>query len=123
MIVLDTSVIIDLVMGKIRENEILDIFENEACAISSISINELLVCANEKQFTILSEFFKSLHVLPFDSEAAYKSVEIEKNLIKKGKIIGKLDIFISSTCLVHNLSLLTFDKDFKNVDGLKLVCA
>ncbi len=121
MIILDTSAIIELFNGTQKGLKVKEILENEAAGISAITINELLVGANKKEKEIIHGFLSSLHILSFNSEAAYKSVELEEDLISKGKIIGKLDIFIASIGLVSDLKILTADKDFNNVDGLNVI--
>jgi len=121
MIVLDSSAVIELIAGEEKGKRIKDILENDTAAVSSITINEVCCGAWEKQVEILYEFFKSVHVLPFDSDAAFTSIMLEKELYKKGRPLGKLDIFIASLCLLHQLPLLTLDKGFSRVDGLRVV--
>lgn len=119
MIVLDASAIIELLAGTEKGEQVRTILQNEAAAASAVTINEVLISARDRQR--LHDFFKSLHVLPFDDEAAYASIKIEESLRKKGRMIGKLDIFVAATCIVHMLPVLTADKDFQQVDGLKVV--
>lgn len=119
MIVLDTSSIIELLAGTEKGKKIRICLEKEAAATSAITVNELLIGAKNQQ--IVKDFLKTLHILSFDAEAAFKSVIVEQELKKSGKLIGKLDIFIASICLVHNIAILTTDKDFKNVKALKAV--
>lgn len=121
MIVVDTSAIIELINGSEKGEKIKELLEKEPAAISSITVNEILIGCKKKERSILYNFFKSLHILPFDSEAAFRSVEIEEYLNKKGKTIGKLDIFIAATCLINSLPILTLDKDFKNIDDLNVI--
>ena len=66
-------------------------------------------------------FLQSVHVLPIDLDVARKSILVEQKLERKGRLIGKLDILIAATCLVHNLPLLTLDRDFREVQDLRLV--
>lgn len=119
MIVLDTSAIIELNLGTEKGKKIARFIEKEATAISAISVNEFLIGAKNKK--LLDEFVKTTHILPFDAEAAYKSVEIEEKLKGKGKMINKLDILIAATVLVHGLQLITADKDFMNIEELKVI--
>ena len=57
----------------------------------------------------------------FDEDASYKSIELETALRKKGMMLAKLDLFIASISMQHNLLFLTTDKDFKRVYGLRSV--
>ena len=48
-----------------------------------------------------------------------KSIEIEKELSKKGQIINKLDIFIAAVAINQNATLVSLDKHFANIKQLK----
>lgn len=120
MILLDTSAIIELISGSKQGDNARILLEYESTAISAVTISELLV-GETKSKQLIIDFLKTCHILPFDSEAAYKSVEIEEKLRSIGKVNGKMDIFIAATCFMYELPLLTFDKGFKNIEGLKLI--
>lgn len=121
MIILDTSAIVEFLNGTDKSAEILRIIEDDVAGVSTLSVNEVLIGAHGEQRRIARDFFSSLEIVPFDEEAAYRSVDVEEMLSRKGKPIGKIDTLIAATALVHNVSLLTADKDFLNVDGLKVV--
>ncbi len=121
MIVLDSSALIHLFSGTKEGQEIGDKILNQAIAVATPSINEVLIGVKGQKRQDAIEFFKSIEVLPFDEKSAYLSVAIEDGLIKKGRIIDKMDIFIASICLLHDTPLITTDKDFKNFEGLDLI--
>lgn len=121
MIVLDTSAIIELVRGTELGKKTATIIQNDVAACTTITLNELISNARDNDRSFLITLAKSMQVLPFDEEAAYKSIEIEILLRKQGNLIGKLDIFIASICRVHGLPLLTADKDFNRIKGLEIV--
>ncbi len=118
MIVLDSSALIHILRGTEKGKEIKKMLETETYATTAFSVHEILVGYKERE-TIMS-FFKSIAILPFNVEASLKSVEIEDALKKKGKLMAKIDLFIASICIVHNLSFVTTDNDFKNIAELKL---
>lgn len=122
MIILDSSAIIQILNGTRIGKEIKDRYMHREfiSATTSISINEVLIGIKENKKEDVKKFFKELEILDFGSEAAYKSVEIEEELRKKGKLINKLDIYIASICLIHNIPIITLDKDFNNIEGLKV---
>ena len=122
MIVLDSSAIINIIAGNQKGREIEMKFGEDLVATTSISINEVLTGMNPKEREKIINFFNGLELLDFNAKAAYKSIEIEEKLKTKEKIIGKLDIFIASICILNDFTILTSDKDFKNIDGLKLIC-
>lgn len=121
MIVLDSSAIISLFQGRKEGERIKENIANEAVGISAISVHEIMLGARGQEAKQFDEFLNAAHVLPFDIEVARKSVAVEQALARKGKPIGKLDIFIAATCIVHDLPIITTDKDFKNIDGLHVL--
>ncbi len=119
MIVLDSSAIIDLFLGTELGKKVKAKIGQESIAVTSISVHEVLVGYKDKE--VVTNFFKSVTVISFDEQASYKSCELDEVLKKKGKPIAKLDLFIASICMHHNLSLITTDKDFKEVEGLTFI--
>lgn len=120
MIVLDSSAIIDLFLATPRGERVKEALREQPIGVTSITVHEVLVGVKEKDKDVWKNFFKSITVLPFDTEASYQSIEVENSLRKKGEPMAKLDLFIASICMLHNLPLFTTDKDFKRIDGLKL---
>ena len=121
MILLDSSAVIELSAGTDKGMRCKTLLEQDAAAVSSLVVHEVLLGTNEYNHDFFDNFFKSVHVLSFDYASAFKSVEIEKQLRKKGKLIGKLDILIASTSLVYDIPLVSCDNDYKNIEGLKLL--
>lgn len=121
MIILDSSAIIELIKGTEQGKEIVKLIEHETVGITTMSINEVLLGAKDKYKLFLKEFFKSVHIFPFDEEAAYKSIDVEESLKKKGRPIGKIDILIAATCINYGIPLITCDKDFTNIQELKVI--
>ena len=54
----------------------------------------------------------------FDTASLYGT--IKANLRKKGKPIPENDIWIAAIAMQHDLTLLTRDRHFEAVDGLRL---
>ncbi len=121
MIMLDSSALIELVEGSEKGLNVKKVVEQDSAVISSISVNEVLITSQGKERELFEKILKSLQILPFDAAASYKSIEIEKQLIKNGTMIEKLDIFIASICLVHQISIITLDKDYTKIKELNVV--
>ena len=119
MIVLDSSAVIDLFLGTATGKQVKEKIGKEPIAVTSITVHEVLIGAKERN--VMESFFKSITVIPFDADASYKSIELETTLRKKGMNMAKLDLFIASICLQHNLLFLTTDSDFKRVQELRLI--
>ena len=113
MAVLDSSVIISLISGSSSGELLRKRFGEESFSTTSISINEVFIGLTEKQRQSVSPFFHGIEILPFDSEAAFRSVDLEKSMRAKGRLIGKPDIFIAAICITHGLPLVTMDAGFK----------
>ena len=121
MAALDSSALIHILSGTKQGNEIKEQFGYEAASITAISINEVLIGVHEKNKEEVLRFLQGFDILPFDARAAIKSVELERTLAKSGKPIGKLDLFIAAICIVHDVHLITTDKDFNNIKDLKVM--
>jgi len=119
MIVLDTSAIIDLLDGNEQGRKIAEVLGTETAAASAITIHELL-CGGHKTHALMN-FIHSLEVLPFDCDTAIKSAEVQELLMSRGQMIGKLDILIAASSIIHHVPLLTTDNDFSKIPHLKLI--
>lgn len=118
MIILDSSAIIEVLKGSPIGGEILDATKDEEIVNTSLTLQEVLLGA--KDFEKTSSFFDSTIVLGLEKDDAIKSVEIEKNLTKKGIKINKTDIMIAAICINNGATLLSLDNDFTKIQGLKL---
>lgn len=58
-------------------------------------------------------------VLQHDAVAAKLGAEIEQELSRTGNKINKLDVLIAAVCKAHHAELITLDKDFAKIKGLK----
>lgn len=57
-------------------------------------------------------------ILPVTPEVARKYGEIKANLAAKGRPIPTNDVWIASIALVHNLTVISADPHFDEVEGL-----
>ncbi len=120
MIILDTSVVIELVKGTGKGKEIQQRLWQETVAITTITIHEILLGARKKEKEIIEKLFAAVYILSYDQQAAHYSAGIEQLLYEHGKPIGRMDIFIAAICLANDVSLLTLDKGFTKVDHLRV---
>ena len=120
MMVLDTSAVIELLKGTEKGKEIQIMLAHSTALVTSITVNEALVGEKDNREQVIN-FLKEINILPFDGDAAWRSVELEEKLYTKGKPLSKLDLYIASICLVNNLLLVSTDKGFQSVEGLKLL--
>ncbi len=66
------------------------------------------------------ELSSRVKILPCNAETARHYGRIKKMLRTKGKPIPENDIWIGSLARQHNLSLVTSDTHFKEIEGMKL---
>lgn len=124
MILLDSSILIDLFRKKNKEKTLfyrLSKTEVSFC-ISSITNYEIGI-GNRKSHTAywesLSNNFK---VLSFDKSCSEKAVTIYLELLKDNKMIDLADIIIGATALTHNIPLATLNrKHFERIKGLEII--
>ena len=110
--VIDTSLFIDFLRSKQKENtKLYNLPDNTPYYLSSVTLFELFMGASnpekEKDINTLTE---GLNILPFDNEVALKAGRIYHELRKKNQLIEFRGIFIAATCLIHELPLATLNK-------------
>lgn len=123
---LDTSVIIDYLRDKETAVQLLDNLEGEFFS-SYICMSEIYEGVyrvnNPKEIAdAVTKFFTSLSgIYGVDEDIAKKFGEIRADLKRKGILIEDLDLFLAATCLVYDLTMITFNqKHFSRITNLKL---
>jgi len=124
MYVLDTDVIIDFMKGK---QDIVDTVRGlEEIFITVTSIAELSYgLHNSKQprnkLADLVKLIGSIEIIGIGLPTSFKFGEIKAQLLSTGKPIDDFDVFIASSCLVHDCILVTRNKKhYQNIPGLKI---
>ena len=120
---LDTNIVIEIFDGNKaiadKINELPEFY------ISTVVLGELYVGINRvvnkaKHIKKLNEFLKLCIVLDADSATAKHYGASIAHLYKKGKPIPTNDVWIASVALQHKLTLVTMDKHFNEIEGLKV---
>ena len=70
--------------------------------------------------TAVEEFLLRVEVLPWDSEAAQHYAVIRTTLERTGAPMGNLDMMIAAQALAAQAVLVTHDRVFRRVKGLKV---
>lgn len=119
-ICLDSDVIISILNNERRAQFAIDKIENSEIFISTITLFELLL--RETNLDQIEIFRSKVNVLYFDELSSRKASLIHKELKKNGSFIDFRDLFIASSCIVNDCSLLTFNiKHFERIKNLKLI--
>ena len=127
MYLLDTNICIYIIKKKpVDLLKTLKTKSKKDIYISSITIAELEYGIAKSQFPeknkiALIEFLSIFNILPFDDNDAVDFGEIKKELEKKGKIIGPMDLLLAAQAKSKKLILVTNNtKEFERVEGLKI---
>ncbi len=115
--ILDTSILIEVLGNNTAVQEKLEII-GEQIATTTITEYELLKAPKSNEALGSLDI---MNVYAFDSVSAGRSAKIFKELKKKGRMINELDILIAAIAIAHDELLVTRDKDFEEVEGLKLL--
>ncbi len=120
---LDTNIIIALFA---EEQTILDkILNVEEIFIPTTALGEMYYGAYNSQriqdnILKIKEFEIETNILSCNAQTAYIYGKIKASLKKKGIKIPENDIWIASLALENDLTLVSRDKHFENIDTLKL---
>jgi tRNA(fMet)-specific endonuclease VapC len=120
---LDTNIIIalfaDEAVVKVSFRGAAEIF------VPSIALGELYYGAHKSKRSIenlarIENFAQQSVVLSCNQEASRSYGKIKHQLRKKGRPIPENDIWIAAIALQHDLTLVTRDVHFQEVEGLKI---
>lgn len=117
---LDTDACIAIIKQQAPYEELLQKTFSQRTFTTTISIFELFL--RKTNIYQIENFIMDLEILNFDSRAARKASEIQKELNAKGMQLELRDIFIASTAIVNNCSLVTLNKKhFSRIKDLELL--
>lgn len=124
---LDTSVIIDYLRGKDAAVRLVNGFTAELSS-SYICLSELYegvyrVDNPKEAEKVVANFFQGLSkIYDIDWETARQFGKIRSTLKKQGRVIEDLDLLIAATCIVHSVTLVTFNREhFSRISHLQLL--
>ena len=121
---LDTSAILEFFAGTERGAIVCETVENNGAAITIISIAEFSDIMTRKgrdarpQVAFIQQHMR---ILPISVEACIDAAMIKQSQRKRQSSFGLIDAIIYCTAQEHNLTLLTKDKDFAGLDGVKIL--
>lgn len=122
---LDTNICIHFFRGKYKLIEKLENIGINNCAISEITLAELVFGAEnslnpQKNHDIIEQFSKQITILPiYDSLRTYGVEKVR--LRKSGTMISDFDLLIGSTAIEKDLIMVTENtKEFERISNIKL---
>jgi predicted nucleic acid-binding protein len=75
---------------------------------------------SEKEKALLTNAFTALMYVEMNEALWFKAGELSALVKKQGKTIPLSDVLIATLALEHGLTMLTVDKHFEQIPGLKL---
>ena len=69
----------------------------------------------------VEEFLIRVEILPWDSDAARQYADLRAALEAEGTPMGNMDMMIAAQALAAEVVLVTHDRVFRRVNGLKMV--
>jgi len=122
---LDTNICIHFFRGKFNLIEKIQDVGLHNCAISEITLAELVFGAESssnpaENYRLIDEFSEQTTILPiFNAIAVYGKEKVK--LRKHGKMISDFDLLIGSTAIADNLIMVTENvREFKRISGIKI---
>lgn len=116
--ILDTSAIIEILRKTERGKRIAEKIRGNEIATSVFSVYELLMGLNKGEQ--ITELVNTIPSIAFEAQDAQKSSSVHRDLLRKGKPINLIDMFIASMALNRSLHIITCDRDFEKIAGLKM---
>tara|TARA_R110000850_G_scaffold218852_2_gene344385 strand:+ start:4960 stop:5358 length:399 start_codon:yes stop_codon:yes gene_type:complete len=122
---LDTNICIHFFRGKFN---LIDTFQQvklENCAISEITLAELMFGAENssnppKNRAIVNQFATQVKILPIFNAIDFYAKE-KVRLRKKGEMISDFDLLIGTTAVSNGLIMITENsKEFKRITAIQL---
>jgi predicted nucleic acid-binding protein len=122
MILCDTNIIIEILKGNKRTINIIESIGLENIAISSVTVMELYFGAlNKRELNKIKKHLQALNIVHFDTDISESAIKLIERF-SKSHGLQIPDAIIAATAMTSKIKLFTFNlKDFKYIDGLKLI--
>ncbi len=124
MIILDTSVLIEILDKKSEKGEQAlqkIIHADDAVAITALTLHEIRYGLHKYAKTVPDEL-QQMDVLPFRSEDARLSAQLELACEQAGNMTSRIDAMIAAIAVNRNAILYTFNtRHFRCIDNLMLL--
>ncbi len=122
--ILDTTVIIDILRGNKLVLEKVKDLEDKSVVLSTTSISVFEIWQGIKETENeekIQNFFESINVFMFDIQDAQEAGRIQARLKKQGLIIDPEDSMIAGIAKIHKESVLTKNiHHFERINNLKV---
>ena len=108
---LDSDVIIWHLRGRHEVTEMLRNLQNMSLpGCSAVSVFEVQMGVKRGEEEATNRFLKALKIFDVTWEVADRSAQLVREYQSKGRTLGVADALIAGTCLLHNLTLVTYNR-------------
>lgn len=122
---LDTNICIHFLRGKFNLMEKFQRVKLDNCAISEITLAELVFGAEnstnpKKNYKLINEFSAQVKVIPiYNAINLYAKEKVR--LRKKGEMISDVDMLIGTTAIANELIMVTENlAEFRRISGIEI---
>lgn len=112
MVLLDTNVIIDYLLGKEKIVKLVNTFPDDELSMAFVNEYELLKYKNKRT---LDEAIRNLRVYHSNDLSVDASAKAYQSLRSNGKMMSDNDLLMFGICVANNEVLITQDKAFKDL--------
>lgn len=120
MYLIDSNIFIYFLKQNDGIVEFLEDLDEDRFAVSIVSRFEILAGAEKESYSLkeIEDYLNDCDNIVLDSRVVTEALSMRRKLKKKLKFT---DLVIAATARLHKKILITADKDFKNVPGLKVL--
>lgn len=118
---LDSDVIIEYLKDHASTIDLIDRIKDDGLACSVLAIIEVKRGLYPEQELQAEELFKIIEAYPVNKKVAELAVEFAKEWQKKGKKLQLVDVAIAATCVLRDLTLVTYNKRDYPMRELKIL--
>lgn len=119
-IAVDTSFVVDLLKGAVQTRRRVGEIAFPVSVVGELRFGALCGRNPEKNLKEVDSFIARGEIIPIDGNTTQVYAQLRLKLQRAGTPLPENDVWIASTCLQHNLELITLDKHFQRVAGLTL---
>jgi tRNA(fMet)-specific endonuclease VapC len=118
----DSNVLMDLYRGDSSIVAALRRLSIEKPATTTLNYAEILfgLIGKPEYERIKTDLCTSFELLSLSATSAEVYAHLKLTLQRKGRPIPEMDVLIASIALEHSMTLITRDKHFASIDGLKV---
>jgi predicted nucleic acid-binding protein len=127
-VILDTTVLVDILRGNEAVSDVMDRIDGPAVPrVSAVTVMELVEGAEygdraEAERAAIRSILAELEQVPFNGDCAVVAGEISAALLAAGERIDPADVMIAATARSNDLPVVTGNgKHFRRIEGLEIV--